>query len=131
MKHEALTGEIIRIFFNVYNELGYGFLEKVYQKAFCLALEAEGFKVEEQKQITVYFRGHEIGTYFADLVINDTIIIELKAVECINPAHEKQLLHYLRSTEIEVGLLFNFGTKPEFKRKAYDNNIKPNLTKRL
>lgn len=127
MKNEALTKQIIGVFYEVYNELGYGFLERVYQNAMFIALKNAGLSVEPQKKIKVHFRGFEIGEYFADLVINEEIIIELKAAEVLVEEHEAQLLNYLRGTEIEVGLLFNFGKKPEIRRKVYDNELKPNL----
>ena len=131
MKHEELSQKIIKIFYQVYNELGHGFLERVYQNAFYLALKQEGLKVEAQRKIKVLFRGVEVGDYYADLIVNDLIIIELKAAEVLVEANEAQLLNYLRGTEIEVGSLFNFGKKPEIRRKIYDNNLKPNLKIRV
>lgn len=127
MKHESLTEAVIKIYYQVYNELGYGFLEKVYQNAFYLALKQGGFMVEAQRKIKVWFRNVEVGEYFADLVVNDLIILELKADEALVKEHEAQLLNYLRGTDMEVGLLFNFGKKPEFRRKVYDNELKPNI----
>jgi GxxExxY protein len=127
MKQEELTQTIIKVFYQVYNELGYGFLEKVYQNALYLALKSENLNVEPQRKVKVWFRGFEVGEYFPDLIVNDCVIIELKAAECLVEAHEAQLLNYLRGTEIEVGLLFNFGKKPEIRRKVYDNNIKKNI----
>jgi GxxExxY protein len=129
MKHEALTERINKIFYKVYTELGYGFLEKTYQNSLYLALKDEGFFVEAQKQIKVYFRGIEVGEYYADLIVNELIIIEIKAAEALVPEHEAQLLNYLRGTDKEVGLLLNFGKNPEIKRKVYDNELKPNLNK--
>ncbi len=127
MKHEALTEQIIKVFYQVYNELGHGFLERVYQNSFYLALKQAGLEVEAHKKIKVWFRGVEVGEYFADLVVNKLIIIELKAAEALVDEHEFQLINYLCGTEMEVGLLFNFGKKPSFKRKVYDNSFKPNL----
>ena len=124
MKHEELSKQIIKIFYHVYNELGYGFLERVYQNALFLALKEEGLEVEPQRKIKVWFRGFEVGDYFADLIVNDTIILELKATECLVDEHEAQLLNYLRGTEIEVGLLLNFGKKPQVKRKVYSAEYK-------
>ncbi len=129
MKHAALTEQIINIFYQVYNELGYGFLERVYQNALYVAFKQVNFEVVAQKKIKVWFRGHEVGEYFADLMINNTVILELKATEVLVEEHEAQLLNYLRGTEIEVGLLLNFGKKPEIRRKVYDNELKPNLKK--
>jgi len=127
MKHEYLSDQIIQIFYQVYNELGYGFLERVYQNAFYIALKQAGFEVEAHRKIKVWFRGVEVGEYFADLIVNNLIIIELKATETLVDEHEAQLVHYLRGTDIEVGLLLNFGKKPQIKRKVYDNNLKINL----
>jgi GxxExxY protein len=119
--HKDLTDGILRVYFDVYNELGYGFLEKVYQNAMFLALKSKGFQVEAQKQIKVYFRGTEVGEYYADLVINGLVIVELKAAQYMTTEFESQLLNYLRGTDKEVGLLLNFGKKPEFCRKVYEN----------
>lgn len=124
LRHQKLTEEIINVFYHVYNELGYGFLEKVYQNSIFYELRSRGFFVEAQKQINVYFKGIQVREYYADLVIDNLIIIELKAAEVIAPEHETQLINYLRGTEIEVGLLFNFGKKPEFRRKIFDNDKK-------
>ena len=119
--HKELTGSILKLFYEVYNELGYGFLEKVYQKALYNELKNNGFDVESQKQIKVYYKNVEVGEYYADLIVNDKVILELKATESITEAHEFQLLNYLKSTNIEVGLLLNFGKKPEFCRKVFQN----------
>jgi GxxExxY protein len=124
LRHKELTQELINTFYHVYNELGYGFLEKVYQNSMFLELKERGFYVEAQKQIKVYFKGVQVGDYYADLVVDNKIIIELKAAETIAPEHETQLINYLRGTEMELGLLFNFGKKPEFKRKIFDNDKK-------
>ena len=130
MKHATLTEQIIGVFYQVYNELGYGFLERVYQNALFLAFREAGFEVEVRKKIKVWFRGHEVGEYYADFIINNTVILELKATEVLAEEYESQLLNYLRGTEIEVGLLLNFGKKPEIRRKVYDNTFKPNLKKK-
>lgn len=119
--HKELTGSILKLFYEVYNELGYGFLEKVYQNALYIELKNNGFEVESQKQIKVYYKNIEVGEYYADLIVNDKVILELKATEAITEAHEFQLLNYLKSTNIEVGLLLNFGKKPEFCRKVFQN----------
>ncbi len=119
--HEELTNAIIKSFYEVYNELGCGFLEKVYQNSLYLELKNKGFKVEAQKKIAVYYKGTEVGEYYADLIVEDTIILELKAADCIVKEFENQILNYLRGTECEVGLLLNFGKKPEFKRKIFEN----------
>lgn len=122
--HQDLSNKIIKTFYNVYNELGYGFLEKVYQNALYLELKEQGFKVEAQKQIKVYYKNSIVGDYYADLIVNDTIILELKAVEFLVKDFEYQLINYLRATDIEVGLLLNFGNKPEFRRKVFSNERK-------
>ncbi|WP_396168473.1 GxxExxY protein [Flavobacterium sp.] len=122
--HEELTNTIIKTFYEVYNELGYGFLEKVYQNSMYLELKNKGYKVEAQKEISVYYKGIEVGEYYADLVVEDIIILELKAAECIVKDFENQILNYLRGTDCEVGLLLNFGKKPEFKRKIFENHRK-------
>ena len=119
--HQQLTDAIIKTFYEVYNELGYGFLEKVYQNAMYLELKNKGYQVEAQKKIKVYYKGIEVGDYYADLIINNLVILELKAVDYIVKEYENQILNYLRSTECEVGLLLNFGKKPEFKRKIFEN----------
>ncbi len=122
--HQELTDKIIKTFYEVYNELGYGFLEKVYQNALFLELKNKGYKVEAQKKISVYYKGVEVGEYYADLIVEDLVILELKAADCIVKDFENQILNYLRGTDCEVGLLLNFGKKPEFKRKIFENNRK-------
>ena len=122
--HQELTKSIIKIFYEVYNELGYGFLERVYQNAMYYELKVNGFKVEAQKKIKVYYKEIEVGDYFADIIVNDLIILELKAQQDLVEANEFQLINYLKSTSCEVGLLLNFGKKPEFVRKIYQNNRK-------
>jgi GxxExxY protein len=122
--HEELTDAIIKTFYEVYNELGYGFLEKVYQNSLYLELKNKGYKVEAQKKISVYYKGTEVGEYYADLLVEDLIILELKAADSIVKDFENQILNYLRGTECEVGLLLNFGKKPEFKRKIFENHRK-------
>lgn len=120
-KYKELTEQIIKAFYDVYNELGYGFLEKVYQNSLYIELKSRGFNVEPQKQIKVHFKGYEVGEYYPDLIVNDVVILELKAAECIVEEFENQILNYLRATNIEIGLLLNFGKKPEIKRKVFAN----------
>ena len=122
--HEELTKTIIKTFYEVYNELGYGFLEKVYQNSLYLELKNKGLKVEAQKRIAVFYKGTEVGEYYADLIVEDIIILELKAADYIIKDFENQILNYLRATDCEVGLLLNFGRKPEFKRKIFENDRK-------
>lgn len=126
--HQELTGDIIKAFYRVYNELGFGFLEKVYQNALYLELTQSGFKVETNKKISVFYKSQEVGYYIADMVVNDTIILELKACDIIIDEFEYQLLNYLRATKYEVGLLLNFGKKAEFKRKLFHNKLKKNFS---
>jgi GxxExxY protein len=120
LKHAETTGKIIKAFFTVYNDLGYGFLEKVYENALVLELRALGLSVEQQKPISVYYRGVPVGEYFADLVVDNCVIVEMKSAEAIAPAHEAQLVNYLKATKYEVGLLLNFGKTAEYKRKIFD-----------
>ncbi|MCP9761551.1 GxxExxY protein [Lacihabitans soyangensis] len=121
---QGLTDKVLKTFYDVYNELGFGFLEKVYQNSLFLELRSRGFHVEAQKQIKVNFKGFEVGEYYADLVVDEKIILKLKAAEFIVPEFESQLINYLRGTDKEVGLLLNFGIKPEFKRKVFENSRK-------
>ena len=124
LRHRDLTQKIIGVFYEVYNELGHGFLESVYETAFEMALVSKGINVLTQIEVPVWFRGKKIGDFSADMLVEKSVLLELKAGSQLNPAHEAQLLNYLRATEIEVGILFSFGLKPEFKRLAYDNTRK-------
>jgi GxxExxY protein len=119
--HKELTSEIISAFYKVYNVLGFGFLEKVYENALKCELEKMGFKVDKQKPITVYYDNSIVGEYFADLIVENKVIVELKAAEVLIEEHELQLINYLKATEVEVGLLLNFGKKPEIRRKIFSN----------
>ena len=129
MRYEDITEKIIKAFYKVYNTLGYGFLEKVYENALYLELSALGLKVDRQKKMLVHYFGTVVGDYNTDLIVEEVVAVELKAIECIVEANEKQLLNYFKATTIEVGLIFNFGKKPEFKRKIFDNDKKPMLKK--
>jgi GxxExxY protein len=124
LKHSELTDRIIGVFYDVYNELGHGFLESTYAKAMSVALEAAGLHVDSEYPIRVWFRGKRIGQYFADLLVERAVILELKAGRILEKANEAQLLHYLRATEIEVGLLLGFGIRPQFRRLLFDNDRK-------
>jgi GxxExxY protein len=124
LSHSDITGKIIKAFYKVYNTLGYGFLEKVYENALILELEEIGLKALKQHSIKVYYNGKEVGEYFADIIVENSVIIELKAVDKLAEIHEAQLLNYLKATNIEVGLLLNFGTKAEYKRKVFNNQRK-------
>jgi GxxExxY protein len=120
--HKDLTERIIRAYYDVYNELGHGFLERVYQNALFLELCERGFHVETEKRILVHYKGRKVGEYYADMVVDGVVILELKAAEYVVEAFEHQILNYLRATEMEVGLLLNFGKKPEFRRKTWTNS---------
>ncbi|MEO8773491.1 MAG: GxxExxY protein [Gelidibacter sp.] len=120
-KHTETTELIIKCFYNVYNQLGYGFLEKVYENAMFLELRNLGLFVEKQKRIIVYYKEQQVGDYFADLIVSEAVIIEIKAAESLCEEHEFQLINYLKATEIEVGILPNFGKKPQIKRKVFSN----------
>ena len=124
MIDEELTRRIIKAFYNVYNTLGYGFIERVYHNAMILEIVGNGLSVEVEKPIAVYYGANVIGTFEADLVVEQRVIVELKATEKLHPAHEAQLTNYLRATDIEIGLLFNFGKLAEFKRKLFENEYK-------
>ncbi len=122
--HEETTNTIIKAFYRVYNKLGSGFLEKVYRNAMALELTKMGLQVEQEKNIKVYYDSVEVGDYYADLLVNDLVIAELKASESLREEHQAQLINYLSATDIEVGLLLNFGKKAEFKRKIFTNDRK-------
>lgn len=120
-KHKDVTDKIIRVFYEVYNELGHGFLESVYERSLEIALTSLRLKVCRQIEIPVWFRGNPVGDFTADMLVADCVLLELKAARALDASHQAQLLNYLRATEIEVGLLLNFGLKPEFKRLIFDN----------
>ncbi len=128
--HSYITGEIIKAFYKVYNTLGYGFLEKVYEKAVAFELEENGFQVQKQLPVKVNYNGKEVGEYFADLVVEKKVILEIKTAAAIDKAHESQLLNYLKATKIEVGMILNFGQKAEYRRKVFANQ-KKNLISNL
>jgi GxxExxY protein len=115
--HGEITERIIGAAYEVYNILGYGFLEKVYENALVIELRGAGLDVKQQHPITVVYKGEIIGEYFADLVVEDKVIVELKSVSALDPAHEVQLVHYLKATGLEVGLLINFGKEIKIIRK--------------
>ena len=127
-KHKDITELIIKAFYMVYNTLGYGFLEKVYQNALVIELRKLGLEVIPEACIKVYYNGQVVGEYFADLLVAGLVIVEIKAVRTLAPEHEAQLLNYLKATPYEVGLLLNFGPKPQIKRKVYDNELKGGLS---
>ena len=123
-KHGEITQKIIGVFYEVYNELGHGFLESVYHRSLVLALQSVGLNVSSRVDIPVWFRGSEVGHFQADILVEQCVLLELKAARALESAHRAQLLNYLRATEIEVGLLLNFGEKPEVKRLIFDNSKK-------
>jgi GxxExxY protein len=127
-KHADITGKIIGAFFKVYNTLGYGFNEKVYENALATELREAGLTAVKHQEIVVYYDSEGVGDYRADIIVNDVVIVELKAARELAEEHEAQLLNYLKATTIEVGLLLNFGVKAEHKRKVYDNERKGSLT---
>ena len=120
-KYKELTEKIIKIFYRVYNKLGYGFLEKIYENAMMIEFRREGISAVPQSPIKVFYEGELIGEYYADILVDNKVIVEIKAEKRLTEENEAQLLNYLKATDIEVGLLLNFGTKPELKRKAFDN----------
>jgi GxxExxY protein len=121
LKHSDLTEKLIGVFYDVYNELGYGFLESTYAQALSIALQEAGVSAVREFPVPVWFRNQKVGQYFADLMVEGVVLLELKAVRTLESAHEAQLLHYLRATEVEVGLLLNFGVRPQFRRLFFDN----------
>jgi GxxExxY protein len=124
LKHSGLTGKIIGVFYEVYNELGHGFLESTYAQALLVASEESGLSIAREVPVPVWFHGRKIGQYYADLIVEGVVLLELKAARTLESAHEAQLLHYLRATDIEVGLLLNFGLRPQFRRLLFDNERK-------
>ena len=124
--HGALTKRVISVYFEVYNELGFGFLEVVYQRAMSVAFAERGIAFVPQAPLQVIYHSRSVGLYFADFLVDGALIVELKVARAIDSAHESQLLHYLRATDVEVGLLFNFGERPSFRRLVFSNDRKAN-----
>ena len=116
-----MTDKIVGVFYDVYNELGHGFLESTYAEALGVALEESGLSAAREVPVPVWFRGKKVGQYYADMIVEGLILLELKAARTLESAHEAQLLHYLRATDVEVGLLLNFGLRPQFRRLLFDN----------
>ncbi|WP_417619723.1 GxxExxY protein [Oceanihabitans sediminis] len=119
--HSNLTDRIIKAYYRVYNTLGFGFLEKVYENAMVIELRKMGLEVQKQAPIKVLYNEQLVGEYYADIIVEQSVIIELKAAISLCEEHEFQLINYLKATEIEVGLLLNFGKTPQFKRKIHTN----------
>jgi len=124
MKYEGLTSDIIRIFYKVYNELGYGFLEKVYENALAVEFRREGLKFGQQVPVRVFYKGEIVGDYFADFIVEGKVVVEVKALADFSGNEKGQLLNYLRATDKEVGLVLNFGKEAGIKRKILDNEFK-------
>jgi GxxExxY protein len=123
-KHVELTRTIIGVFYEVYNELGFGYAENVYENSMEIALTEKGLTVVRQAPIQVHFRGRVVGEFRSDMLVNSLLLLELKATRTIDSSHEAQTLNYLKATSIEIGLLLNFGPKPEARRYAFDNSRK-------
>ena len=123
-KYSDVTEKVIKAFYNVYNNLGFGFLEKVYEKSMMIELKKFNLHCENQFPIEVFYEKDQVGQYFADIIVEKVVILELKADKNLCPEHEAQLLNYLKATDIEVGMLLNFGETPQFKRKVFSNKYK-------
>lgn len=121
LMYAELTGKMIGVFYDVYNELGYGFLESIYEESLLIALRDVSLATDRQVPVPVWFRDHKVGDHRADLLVEGCVLLELKSARLLEPIHEAQLLHYLKATEIEVGLLLNFGPRPQFRRLVFDN----------
>lgn len=126
-KHADITEQIVEGFSHIYAQLGHGFSEKVYENALAIHLRKRGLTVIQQRPIKVYFEKAIVGDYFADMIVEDKVLIELKAVRQLTKEHEAQLLNYLKATKYEVGMLINFGLKSQIKRKVFDNDKKGSL----
>ena len=127
MLQEEMTGQIIKCFYRVYDGLGYGFLESVYRRSMAYELQVAGLGVAQEVAIDVFHDGQEVGHFRADLIVGEAVVIEIKASQALTPADGKQLLNYLRSTSIEVGLLLHFGPRPAFQRLVFSNARKSGL----
>ena len=123
--HSDITQQVIKAYYNVYNKLGYGFLEKVYENAMVIELKSMGLKVEQQVKIKVFYNGEEVGYYIMDIVVENIVGVEIKACEALCVEHTYQLINYLKASQIEIGLLLNFGKNPEIKRKIFRNKLDP------
>lgn len=121
LKHGSITDQILKTFYEVYNELGHGFLESIYHRSLVVALQAKGLRVCSRVAIPVWFRGQRVGFFEADVLVEDCVLLELKAARTLTSSHRAQLMNYLRATDVEVGLLLNFGERPEFRRVVFDN----------
>ena len=124
LKYADVTDKIIGVFYDVYNELGHGFLESIYEESMLIALRQAGLNVNRQVPIPVWFRGQKVGDFRADLSVDNCVLLELKCAKALDASHEAQILHYLKCTDVEIGLLLNFGLKPQFRRLVFDNERK-------
>ena len=122
--HGHITKQILGAFYQVHHELGFGFVESVYSAALAMVLTELGLRVEREVPIAVYFRGARVGSFTADKIVESAVVVEQKAVHSLPPIWEAQLLNYLRSTKLEVGLLLNFGPRATFKRLVWTNDRK-------
>jgi GxxExxY protein len=130
-RHEELTRRIIGTFYEVYNELGFGFLESVYREAMAIALRAGGLRVEKEFPLRATFRGQIVGEFRADLLVNGCVLIELKATRSLQSFHEAQTLNYLRAGVLELALLLNFGPQAQIKRLVFANIRKGHARRQL
>lgn len=124
MLHKEITEKILKSFYAVYNKMGYGFSEKIYENSLIVEMQKHGLVCQQQKRIPVYYETYMVGEYFADIIVNNAVILELKAVKAITSEHETQLFNYLRATQVEVGYVLGFGEKPQFKRILFTNDRK-------
>ena len=124
LKYKELTHKVLGVFTEVYDELGHGFLESVYQRSLGVALVSAGLKARSRVKIPVWFRGQRVGLFEGDMLVEECLLLELKTARCLDLSHQAQLLNYLRATDIEAGLLLNFGVKPEFRRLLFENSRK-------
>ena len=127
LKHEELTERIIKVFYSVYNELGHGFLESVYEESMAVCFREAGLRFSRQCAVPVWFHGQKVGEFRADFIVEDAVLLELKALQSLDAMHHAQLVNYLSATELEVGLLLNFGPKPQIHRRMLDNHRKKGL----
>lgn len=119
LKHSELSKKIIAAAYNVHNELGYGFVEKVYKNALAIELQETGIKCAVEVPLKVLYHGKVVGDYYADMIVDDKIVVEVKAVNKLDSIHEVQLVNYLKATGLNVGLLINFGQSVEVKRRIF------------
>ena len=124
LQHKVLSDQVLAAFYEVYHELGYGFLERVYQNALLFELQSRGLTCMVQQRCPVFYKGRAVGDYFSDILVDGKIILELKACRTIIEEHEKQLINYLNATSIELGFVLNFGPEPGFSRKVFSNQFK-------